>query len=82
MAMVLTIGSGASAGAPARTGSVPAVAGQPAAAVQVASNDKAAQNFKDALQQFRKEHSAAPANVRADAVARVKNQIASGQLVT
>ncbi|MFJ5680727.1 hypothetical protein [Streptomyces sp. NPDC093097] len=82
MAMVLTIGSGASAGAPTRPGPVPAVAGQPAAAVQVASNDKAAQNFKDALQEFRKEHSAAPANVRADAVARVKNQIASGQLVT
>lgn len=82
MAMVLTVGSGASASAPTGTGPAPAVAGQSAAAVQVAATDKAAQNFKDALQQFRKDHASAPAKVKADAVARVKKQIASGQLVT
>ncbi|GGU79538.1 hypothetical protein GCM10010211_51960 [Streptomyces albospinus] len=80
--MVLTVGSGAGASAPTGTGSVPAVAGQAAAAVQVAGNDKAARNFKDALQQFRKDHAAAPAKVKADAVARVKKEIASGQLAT
>lgn len=82
MAMVLTVGSGASATAPTPTGSAPAVAGQPAAAVQAAASDKAAQNFKGALQQFRKDHASAPAKVKADAVARVKDQIASGKLVT
>ncbi|MFE1775535.1 hypothetical protein [Streptomyces sp. NPDC059008] len=48
----------------------------------MAANDTAARNFKDALQQFRKDHAAAPAKVKADAVARVKNQIASGKLAT
>ncbi|MEU9125094.1 hypothetical protein AB0C96_35555 [Streptomyces sp. NPDC048506] len=82
MSMVLSVGSVAGASAPTSTGTAPAVAEQSTVAVQVASNDKAAQNFKNALQQFRKEHSAAPAKVKADVVARVKKQIASGQLVT
>lgn len=81
MTMVLTVGSGASASAPTRTGPAPAAAGQPAAAAQVAATAKG-QNFKDGLQQFRKDHEAAPAKVKADAVARVKDQIASGKLVT
>ncbi|MGG2463776.1 hypothetical protein ACO0M4_28940 [Streptomyces sp. RGM 3693] len=58
------------------------VAGQSTAMVQATSNDKAAQNFKEALQQFRKDHSAAPASIKAEAVAQAKKQIASGQLVT
>lgn len=81
MTMVLTVGS-ASASAPASTGAAPAVAGQPAAAAQMAAADKRTQNFKGALQQFRKDHAAAPAKVKADAVAQVKSQIASGKLVT
>lgn len=80
MAMVLTVGSGASASAPTPNGPAPAVTGQKTAAVQAAATDKAAQNFTEALQQFRKDHAKAPANVKADAVARVKKQIASGQL--
>ncbi|MFK0294297.1 hypothetical protein ACIQU6_28025 [Streptomyces sp. NPDC090442] len=82
MAMVLTVGSGVGASAPTGTGPTSAVVGQSAAAVQAASNDKAAQNLKDALQQFGKDHVAAPAKVKAEAVARVKGQIASGQLAT
>lgn len=82
MAMVLTVGSGAGASAPTHTGPVPAVAGQSGAAVQAAAADKTAQNFKETLQQFRKEHTSAPVKVKADAVARVKKQIASGQLAT
>ncbi|WP_406502916.1 hypothetical protein [Streptomyces sp. NBC_00212] len=80
MTMVLTVGGAASASAPTHTGPVPAVAGQSAAGVQVAATGASARNFKDALQQFRKDHAEAPANVKADAVARVKSQIASGQL--
>ncbi|WP_433859782.1 hypothetical protein [Streptomyces kronopolitis] len=82
MTLVLTVGSGASASAPTPTGPAPAVAGNSAAAVQAAATDKTTQNFKEALQQFRKDHAKAPANVKADAVARVKKQIAAGQLAT
>lgn len=81
MTMVLTVGGAASANAPTSAGPTSAVSGQSAAAAQVTATDGAAGNFKGALQQFRKDHSAAPAKVKADAVAQVQDQIASGKLV-
>ena len=79
VALMATAGSSGNASGPVEAPRVTAVARQ-AAAIQVPSTKESVLKFKNVLERFAQDHKSAPAEVKAGAVARVKDQLNSGKL--
>ncbi|ATY11228.1 hypothetical protein CU254_12690 [Amycolatopsis sp. AA4] len=81
LAVAMVLSAGSAGVSPAGPQAAPVAAVQPAAAA-VAAGGPVEDNFKQMVQQFRKDHRAASAQEKTAAVTRVKDGISSGALVT